>query len=106
MSLFKLNIEIMKIVFVVMERCYIDYENHSNYPIGVYTSKEAAEIAINNARLSKDTPDCVSFEEYLDEVKEHYSPEDAHIHYNNYQDSMVDPAEYSWYVKEFVLEGA
>jgi len=98
----------MKTVYVVMERSYIDYEDHSNYPIGVYISKEAAEIAINDARLSKDTPDCLSFEEYLEMLigGDEYSPEDARHHYNNYQNSMVDPAEYNWYVEEFVLEGA
>lgn len=91
-------------VFVVIEKSYIDYEDHSAYPIGVYTTEEAAEIAIEKARLSKDTPSCVSFEEYLDETGD----ESVHArhHYNNYQNSMVDPAEYDWYVKEFVLDGA
>jgi hypothetical protein len=96
----------MKTVFVVMERSYIDYKNHSNYPIGVYTSEEAAEIAIDNARLRRDTPDCVSFEKYLYYIGAEYSREDARHHYNNYQDSMVDPTVYDWYVKKFVLEGA
>jgi hypothetical protein len=105
MTYCKLNIKIMK-VFVVMEKSSIDYENHSAYPIGVYTTKEAAEIAIELARLMKDSPNCITFEEYLDEVEDQYSPEDARHHYNNYQNSMVDPAEYDWYVKEFGLDGA
>lgn len=94
-------------VFVVIEKSYINYEDHSNYPIGVYTSEEAAMIAIEKARLSKDTPNCVSFEEYLDENGDFFgSVQDARHHYNNYQNSMVDPAEYDWYIEEFVLKGA
>ena len=95
----------MKTVFVVIEKSYIDYEDYNSYPIGVYTSEEDAKVAIDNARLSKNSPKCVSFEEYLDVIGD-CSPEDARLHYCNYANAMVDLAEYNWYVKEFVLEGA
>lgn len=95
----------MHTVFVVTENYYEDYENHGSDVIGIYSSKELAELAIEEARFHSNSPNCLSFEEYLDETGDSFgSVEDARHHYNNYQNMYTMSGDFSWSIKEFTID--
>ena len=84
-------------IFVVIESGYIDSENHGSYPIGTYSTQELAEAAIEQARLRKNSE---QYEEFLEEYANADSDDD---HFCDYYTN--DGVEYSWIIKEFVLDG-
>lgn len=92
-------------VFVVTETYYENCEDHGSDVIGVYSSMELAELAIEEARLHSNSPKCVSFEEYLDEMGDSFgSVEDARHHYNNYKTMYVAEGIFTWHIEEFTIE--
>jgi len=88
-------------MFVVIESWFMDWESHGSHPIGVYSSRKIAEEAIENAKLSK-IQKIDTFEEFLSNYTD--DPDKAESKYDNYVFWAKDPNEYSWTIKDFVLD--
>jgi len=97
----------METLYVVMESYYRDYDDHSIHPVGVYSSEELALNAIERARLQLSKS--MTFEEFLEQGD--LDPEYDHntiVHnYTSYLTEIDDRVyDFSWYIKEFKLDGA